>query len=194
VAIHEELPAARQETYLREERESNERRERDIMTDTQVTWLTEEAHDRLKAELDQLIANRPVIAAEINDRREEGDLRENGGYHAAREQQGQEEARIRQLQELLNNAKVGEAPKQSGVALPGSVVKVQYGDDKSDTETFLIATRQEGVSDGKLEVYSPKSPLGEALIDAKVGDVKTYTIPNGNTVKVTLLSAEPYHS
>ncbi|MBL7660560.1 transcription elongation factor GreA, partial [Escherichia coli] len=55
------------------------------MTDTQVTWLTQESHDRLKAELDQLIANRPVIAAEINDRREEGDLRENGGYHAARE-------------------------------------------------------------------------------------------------------------
>ena len=140
------------------------------MTDTQVTWLTQEAHDRLKAELDQLIANRPVIAAEINDRREEGDLRENGGYHAAREEQGQQEARIRQLQELLNNAKVGEAPKQSGVALPGSVVKVFYDDDKSDTETFLIATRQEGVTDGKLEVYSPKSPLGEALIDAKVGE------------------------
>ena len=94
------------------------------MTDTQVTWLTQEAHDRLKAELDQLIAHRPIIAAEINDRREEGDLRENGGYHAAREEQGQEEARIRQLQELLNNAKVGEAPKQSGVALPGSVVTV----------------------------------------------------------------------
>ena len=133
------------------------------MTETQVTWLTQEAHDRLKAELDQLIANRPVIAAEINDRREEGDLRENGGYHAAREEQGQQEARIRQLQELLNNAKVGEAPKQSGVALPGSVVKVYYDDDKSDTETFLIATRQEGVSDGKLEVYSPHSPLGNAL-------------------------------
>lgn len=96
------------------------------MTDTQVTWLTQESYDRLKTELDQLIANRPVIAAEINDRREEGDLRENGGYHAAREEQGQQEARIRQLQELLNTAKVGEAPKQSGVALPGSVVKVYY--------------------------------------------------------------------
>ena len=129
------------------------------MTDTQVTWLTQEAFDRLKAELDQLIANRPVIAAEINDRREEGDLRENGGYHAAREEQGQQEARIRQLQELLNNAKVGEAPKQSGVALPGSVVKVYYNDDKSDTETFLIATRQEGVKNGKLEVS--KTPNGE---------------------------------
>jgi len=93
------------------------------MTDTQVTWLTQESHDRLKTELDELIANRPVIAAEINDRREEGDLRENGGYHAARDEQGQQEARIRQLQELLNNAKVGEAPKQSGVALLSSVLR-----------------------------------------------------------------------
>lgn len=163
------------------------------MTDTQVTWLTEDAYERLKAELDQLILNRPVIAAEINDRREEGDLRENGGYHAAREQQGQEEARIRQLQELLNNAKVGEAPKQSGIALPGSVVKVFYDEDENDTETFLIGTREQGVSDGKLEVYSPNSPLGGALIDAKVGESRSYTVPSGNTVKVTLVSAEPYH-
>ena len=159
------------------------------------TWLTQEAYDRLKAELDQLIANRPVIAAEINDRREEGDLRENGGYHAAREEQGQQEARIRQLQELLNNAKVGEAPKQSGVALPGSVVKVYYDGDQNDTETFLIGTREQGVNGGGgLEVYSPLSPLGGALLDAKVGDTRTYTVPNGSTVKVTLVSAEPYHS
>ena len=165
------------------------------MTDTQITWLTQESYDRLKAELDQLIANRPVIAAEINDRREEGDLRENGGYHAAREEQGQQEARIRQLQDLLNNAKVGEAPKQSGVALPGSVVKVYYDGDQDDTETFLIGTREQGVNGGGgLEVYSPLSPLGGALIDAKVGDTRTYTVPNGSTVKVTLVSAEPYHS
>ena len=168
--------------------------EHDEMSDTQVVWLTQESYDRLKAELDQLIANRPIIAAEINDRREEGDLRENGGYHAAREQQGQEEARIRQLQELLNTAKVGEAPKQSGVALPGSVVKVYYNGKKTDTETFLIATRQEGVGDGNLEVYSPNSPLGAALLNAKVGDKRTYTVPNGNTVEVTLVSAEPYHA
>jgi transcription elongation factor GreA len=190
----ENAPGAVTRDFLREKAREQRRQERDDMTDTQVTWLTQEAHDRLKAELDQLIANRPVIAAEINDRREEGDLRENGGYHAAREEQGQQEARIRQLQELLNNAKVGEAPKQSGVALPGSVVKVYYDDNKKDSETFLIATRQEGVSDGKLEVYSPNSPLGGALIDAKVGETRTYTVPNGNTVKVTLVSAEPYHS
>lgn len=164
------------------------------MTDAQVIWLTQESFDKLKAELDQLIAHRPIIAAEINDRREEGDLRENGGYHAARDQQGQEEARIRQLQELLNTAKVGEAPKQSGVALPGSVVEVYYDGDKSDTETFLIATRQEVVGDRKLEVYSPNSPLGAALLNAKVGEDRTYTVPSGKTVKVTLVKAEPYHS
>jgi transcription elongation factor GreA len=166
------------------------------MTDTQVTWLTEESYDRLKEELDQLIAHRPVIAAEINDRREEGDLRENGGYHAAREEQGQEEARIRQLQELLNNAKVGEAPKQSGVALPGSVVEVYYDGDKGDSEKFLIGTREQGVNGGGggLEVYSPNSPLGGAILDAKVGDTRSYTVPNGSTVEVTLVSAEPYHS
>lgn len=163
------------------------------MTDTQLTWLTQESHDRLKAELDELIANRPVIAAEINDRREEGDLRENGGYHAAREEQGQQEARIRQLQDLLNNAKVGEAPTQSGVALPGSVVTIYYDGDESDTESFLIATRQEGLhEEGELEVYSPNSPLGAALLNAKVGETRSYTVPNGNTIKVTLVSAEPY--
>ncbi|MBP2476365.1 transcription elongation factor GreA [Crossiella equi] len=155
-----------------------------------VTWLTQDAFGRLKNELDELIANRPVIAAEINARREEGDLRENGGYHAAREEQGKQEARIRQLQELLRTAKVGEAPTQSGVAQPGMVVTIRYdGDD--DTETFLLATREEG-SHGDLEVYSPHSPLGAALMDAKVGESREYATPNGSTMKVTLLKAEPY--
>ncbi len=82
----------------------------------------------------------------------------------------------------------------SGVALPGSVVKVYYDGDESDSETFLIATRQEGVVHDKLEVYSPASPLGAALLNAKVGDTRSYTVPSGNTVKVTLVSAEPYHA
>ncbi|MGH3522264.1 MAG: GreA/GreB family elongation factor, partial [Mycobacterium sp.] len=71
---------------------------------------------------------------------------------------------------------------------------VYYNRDKSDSETFLIATRQEGVNVGKLEAYSPNSPLGRALIDAKVGETRSYTVPNGNTIDVTLVSAEPYHS
>ncbi|MBH0123362.1 MULTISPECIES: transcription elongation factor GreA [unclassified Rhodococcus (in: high G+C Gram-positive bacteria)] len=163
------------------------------MTETQGTWLTQESYDRLKAELDQLIANRPIIAAEINERREEGDLKENGGYHAAREEQGQQEARIRQLQELLSAAKVGVAPTRSGVALPGSVVTVYYDGDESDKETFLIATREEGARSNEIEIYSPNSPLGGALLEAKVGETREYVLPNGGTMKVTLVSAEPYH-
>lgn len=155
-----------------------------------VTWLTQDAYDRLKHELDDLVAYRPVMAAELAARREEGDLKENGGYHAAREEQGKQEARIRQLQELLRTAKVGQAPTESGVAAPGTVVTIRYdGDD--DTETFLLANREEG-SHGDLEVYSPSSPLGEALLGAKVGDSREYELPNGNKMKVSLLKAEPF--
>src|SRR6185312_6384270 len=92
----------------------------------QVTWLTQDAFDRLSKELQELIDNRPVIAKEINDRREEGDLRENGGYQAAREEQGKQEGRIVQLQSLLRAAKVGEPPVSDGVAGPGMIVTVRF--------------------------------------------------------------------
>jgi transcription elongation factor GreA len=160
------------------------------VTELQVTWLTQDAYDRLKHELDDLIANRPVIAAEINARREEGDLKENGGYHAAREDQGQQEARIRQLQELLRTAKVGQAPTESDVAAPGMVLTVRYdGDD--DTERFLLGSREEGQAGG-LDVYSPNSPLGAAILGAKVGETKQYQLPDGGIMKVTLEAAEPF--
>jgi transcription elongation factor GreA len=162
------------------------------VSDTLVTWLTQEAFDRLKHELDELIANRPLMASEINARREEGDLRENGGYHAAREEQGKQEARIRQLQELLRGAKVGEAPKDSGIAEPGMVLTVRYEGD-SETEKFLLATREEGAHGG-IEVYSPASPLGRALLGAREGESRQYELPNGSTQKVTLISATPYAS
>jgi transcription elongation factor GreA len=162
------------------------------VTDTQETWLTQEAYDRLKSELDVLIANRPVIAAEINARREEGDLKENGGYHAAREEQGQQEARIRQLQELLRTAQVGTAPTNTDTVSPGMVLKIRYeGDD--DTETVLLGSREEGVRGG-LEVVSPSSPLGAALIGAHVGDTREYQLPDGGNMKVALVSAEPFRA
>ena len=161
------------------------------MTDntSPVTWLTQEAHDRLKAELDALVNGRAAIAAEINARREEGDLRENGGYHAAKEEQGKQEARIRQIQELLRTAQVGESPTASGVAGPGMVVTVRFADD-DETETFLIGSREETASD--LEVYSAASPLGKALDGAKVGETRTYETPTGKTMTVTVESTEPF--
>ncbi|WP_295643610.1 transcription elongation factor GreA [uncultured Corynebacterium sp.] len=162
------------------------------MADNQTNWLTQESYDRLNAELTALKENRPVLAAEINERREEGDLKENGGYHAAREQQGQEEARIAYLEELLDNATIGEAPQESGVALVGSVIHVYYDDDEDDKETFLIGTRGLESSNPDLETYSTDAPLGAAIVGAKVGETREYQTPNGDTVKVTIVSAEPY--
>ncbi|MFY1697793.1 transcription elongation factor GreA [Solwaraspora sp. WMMD791] len=155
-----------------------------------ATWLSQDAYDRLKAELDELIAGRTVIAAEINARREEGDLRENGGYHAAREEQGKQEARIRYLQELLRTAQVGEAPNADAVA-PGTVVTIHFDDDPADTETFLLGSREIS-STTELTVYSPESALGKAILGARKGQTVTYTAPSGADIKVTVDTFEPF--
>jgi transcription elongation factor GreA len=155
-----------------------------------VTWLTQEAFDRLSRELEHLIANRPKIAREINDRREEGDLRENGGYQAAREEQGKQEGRILQLQALLREARVGEAPVNHGEAGPGMLVDVRFdGDD--ETERFLIGSREEAETAG-VEVYSAASPLGQALTGRREGETVEYETPTGKTMKVTIVSARPF--
>lgn len=155
-----------------------------------ATWLSQEAYDRLQAELNEMIAARPAIAAEINARREEGDLRENGGYHAAREEQGKAEARIRYLQELLRTAQVGEAPKADTVA-PGSVITIHFDDDPEDTETFLLGSREIS-STTDLTVYSPESALGRAILGARAGQTVTYTAPSGADIKVTVVKFEPF--
>jgi transcription elongation factor GreA len=155
----------------------------------QTTWLTQEAYDRLSAELaDAKGPRRADIVGKIEAAREEGDLKENGGYHAAKDEQGKLEARIRQLTELLRGAKVGEAPSLAGVAGPGMVVEVRYeGDD--DVERFLIGSREDKA---QVPVYSANSPLGLALTGAKVGDKVSYALPNGGSMTVELLSAQPY--
>jgi transcription elongation factor GreA len=158
--------------------------------DASRTWLSQDAYDRLQEELDELIAQRPVIAAEINARREEGDLRENGGYHAAREEQGKMEGRIRQLQELLRNAQVGEAPVSDSIG-PGTVVTIYFDDDAEDTETFLLGSREIS-STTTLTVYSPESALGKAILGGRAGQTVTYTAPNGSDIKVTVVSFEVF--
>jgi transcription elongation factor GreA len=157
---------------------------------TPVTWLTQDAFDRLSRELQSLIDNRPAVAAEINDRRQEGDLKENGGYHAAREEQGKQEGRIRLLQQLLRDARVGEAPTTEGTAGPGMVVTVRFdGDDEQ--ETFLIGSREEAETTD-LTVYSSASPLGKALDGAQEGDSVAYQTPTGKTMSLTLVTARPF--
>src|SRR4051812_31203014 len=159
--------------------------------DASVTWLTQEAHDRLEAELEHLSGPaRAEISARIGAARAEGDLKENGGYHAAKDEQGKMEARIRQLTQLLREAKVGQPPTaDAGVAGPGMVVTVKFAD--GDEESFLIGSREEAaVTD--MTVYSAQSPLGVALTGRKPGESVTYPAPNGNDIPVELLDAKPY--
>ncbi len=160
-----------------------------MANDNSVTWLTQEAFDRRKAELEQLEGpGRIEIAKKIEAAREEGDLKENGGYHAAKEEQGKIEARIRVLTELLRTAVVGEAPEADGVVGPGTVITATILGDES---TFLIGSR-EIAGDSDLDVYSEGSPLGMAIIGLKVGETTTYTAPNGKSIAVEILKVEPY--
>ena len=158
--------------------------------DDSVTWLTQEAYDRLKAELDYLSGPaRTDIARKIEAARAEGDLRENGGYHAAKDEQGQMEARIVTLQHILETARVGGPPRTDGVVGPGMTVTVRFVKDE-DEVTFLLASREE--SGSPIDVYSPRSPLGSAIMGKKVGETATYSLPNGRAATVEILDAVPY--
>jgi len=154
-----------------------------------VAWLTQESYDRLKAELDHLSGpGRTEIVARIEQARSEGDLKENGGYHAAKEEQGKAEARIRQLTQLLRDAQVGEAPADDGVVEPGMLVEAKIA---GDLERFLLGSR-EIAGDSDIDVYSEKSPLGAAISGLKTGDTTHYTAPNGKSISVEIVSAKPY--
>lgn len=158
-----------------------------------VTWLTQEAYDQLKKELDHLSGPARVeIAKKIEAAREEGDLKENAGYHAAKEEQGKQEARVRQLTQLLECARVGEAPADDGIVAPGMVVTLAFDGDEDDTLTFLLASREFATSD--IETYSPQSPLGSGVNGKKVGEEAEYELPNGTTARVKVLDATPYKS
>jgi transcription elongation factor GreA len=156
---------------------------------TSVKWLTQEAYDRLFAELTELKGTgRQEITQKIEAARSEGDLKENGGYHAAREEQAKQEARIRQLEELLRVAVVGEAPADDGVVEPGMVVVATVAGDRM---RFLVGSRE--VAEGTdLDVYSEQSPLGAAIIGRSAGDTTSYTTPSGKTIEVTVHEAKPF--
>ncbi|MFB4194903.1 transcription elongation factor GreA [Streptomyces carpaticus] len=162
-------------------------------TSDTVTWLTQEAYDQLKTELDYLSGPARIeIAKKIEAAREEGDLKENAGYHAAKEEQGKQEARVRQLTQLLESAQVGQAPADTGVVAPGMVVTIAFDGDEDDTMTFLLASREFATSD--IETYSPKSPLGAGVNGKKVGQDATYELPNGTIASVRVLEAKPYQA
>jgi|UniRef100_UPI004049190A transcription elongation factor GreA len=154
------------------------------------TWLTQEAADRLAAELAQLEGPlRAEIIKKIETARAEGDLKENGGYHAAREEQGKIEGRIRQLKHMLEHAHIGTPPAgESGVVGLGMLVTVDIAGDELK---FLLGSRE--ISSGDVDVYSEKSPLGAAVLGAKIGETVNYTAPNGKQIKVAVLEAQLFN-
>jgi transcription elongation factor GreA len=156
-----------------------------------MTWLTQQTFDRLHAELEE---RRGPLRAEIVERissaRDEGDLKENGGYHAAKDEQGKIEARIRQLEEMLSGATTKPADDDQTVSA-GKVVTYRFdGDD--DQESFLLGAREIAEDHTDVEVYSPESPLGSALLGHKSGETVDFEQPNGRTAKIEIVTAVPF--
>lgn len=159
-------------------------------------WLTQEAYDKLQHELDHLSGpGRADVTAKIAAARDEGDLKENGGYHAAREEQGKMEARIRQLVDMLRRAEVGDAPTNTDEVAPGTQVTIAFDGDESDTDTFVLGSRELLGLDESVDatnVYSPQSPLGAAIMGHRKGDAVSYAAPNGKSINVTVVKVEPF--
>ncbi len=143
------------------------------------TWLSQEAYDRLRSELDTLkTEGRPRISAEIEVARAHGDLRENAEYHAAKDEQGKMEARIRQVEELLRDARIGE-PSDTDRARPGLLVELEVDGDE---ETYLLGSRED--RHDEFDVLSADSPMGRAVTDAAEGDQVSFTTPSGISLDV----------
>ena len=160
------------------------------MSENQPTWLTQAAYDRLAAEIEQLVTvARHEISKRIQDAREEGDLKENGGYHAAKEEQGKIEARIARIEEILGSSVVGEAPATHGVVEQGTVVTVELNGSENK---FLLGSAE--IAEGTdLTVYSPDSPIGKTIIGHSVGDELSYLAPNGRQISVKILAVEHFN-
>ncbi|MEP9381658.1 transcription elongation factor GreA [Nocardioides sp. KR10-350] len=156
-------------------------------------WLSRGALDKLTAELEYLKGpRRQEIVGAISAARDEGDLKENGGYHAAREEQGKLEGEIAKLEQVLTKAD-STVPADDGVVAPGKVVTYKFdGDDDDEAETFLLASIEMKPYAGDLDVFSPQAPVGAALTGAKVGDTVEFEGPTGRTIKVQVLKAVPF--
>ena len=153
------------------------------------TWLTQEAYDRLASELENLMVNERVrIAKVIQEAREEGDLKENGGYHAAKEEQGKIEARAARLENILANAVVGEARESHGIVEQGTVITLTMNGSEMQ---FLLGSAE--IAEGTdIDVYSPDSPIGQAIMGAKIGDEVSFFAPNGKERAIKIIDVKNF--
>jgi transcription elongation factor GreA len=156
----------------------------DAVNASEPARLTQETYDRLQAEVEDLTTRgRVEIAQAIEAARALGDLSENGDYHAAKDAQGKMEARIRQVQALLKNAKVMEAQTTNGTVAQGAVVTLRY-EGTDDTQDFFVGSIEE--HRGDMAVVSPSAPLGQALLGRTAGDTVAYQAPGG-TLRVEIV-------
>tara|TARA_E500000318_G_scaffold2060_1_gene2741 strand:- start:38817 stop:39281 length:465 start_codon:yes stop_codon:yes gene_type:complete len=141
--------------------------------------ITPTEKQKLQERLDALLANRSVISERIAEARALGDLKENAEYHAAREQQGMEEAEIKRLQERLASAHVVDESKTAqGVVFIGSLVKLREEDD-DEIETYRLVGEASGSDDPDIIEVTATSPMGEALMKARVGEIVRVNAPRG---------------
>ncbi len=162
-------------------------------TERSTIWLTERAHAALRDHVTALKAEtRSDVVAKISAARDEGDLKENGGYHAAREEQGKLEGTIRQLDEVLLRADTTPAA-DDGIVKPGMTVTYKFaGDSDDEVETFVLGAREmEEFTDG-VQVYSPQSPLGAAILGHSTGATVSYEAPTGKMLEVEIVDAVPF--
>ncbi|HEY1825163.1 MAG TPA: transcription elongation factor GreA [Acidimicrobiales bacterium] len=151
----------------------------------EIHRITQATLDKLRAEYEHLTTvGRTEIARVIEAARLLGDLSENGDYHAAKDDQGKMESRIRQIDQVIRNHEIVEHDEHADTVQHASIVQVVYqGDDETDYQEFFIGSIEEK-PEGAL-VASPTSPLGEALLGKKVGDTVQYEAPSGVlTVKI----------
>ncbi len=159
-------------------------------TPSKAVWLTQAKYDELKAELEALRGpRRSDLVKRVSDAREEGDLKENAGYHAARDELGKLDGRIAQLVDMLERAQVGETPADDGVVEPGMKVTISLAGAE---QTFLLGAREMASEGSDLDVFSPQSPLGHAINGAHRGDTVSYQAPNGKEFEVKILEAVPF--
>ena len=152
---------------------------------TSDVHITPEGLESVRKELDQLVTvRRPAIVAKIKAAREFGDLSENFEYHAAKNEQGFMEARIKELEQIIKNHVLIHAAKSSGVVSMGSTVRFQ--EDGEGDETYRIVGPSE--ADPKAGTVSYESALGKAMLGHRVGDEVEVKTPNGSyRVRITAI-------
>jgi transcription elongation factor GreA len=164
------------------------------LSNDDIVWLSEVAYLKLKEELEHRKGpKREEITQKIASAREEGDLKENGGYHAARDEQGKNEARIVELEYRLEHARIGTDENSNGrldaVAL-GLVVTASLNNSETPIR-FVLGARENADETAGIDAFSPSSPLGVAILGAKVGSEVNYKAPNGKNIIVKVIAVEP---